>query len=184
MRSGPSTVASTICFTGLPSCATSCLTRTAKTKDTCTQSLYVPSLQDALEERQEQVVEIVGRLVVHGPAGDAAPWLSARLLSHFVAHGKRVEAAIKGVARWGCRKFVEGFVTVWTSQWAFCTRQLLSCLFERTNPSSAGPGLSSKSIDDTPGPLNDMCCHAMQAAEEDGRCGTAGYICGRAASRL
>lgn len=41
----------------------------------------------------------VGRLAVHGAAGRHRPWLAAQLLSHYVAHGKRVEAAVKDVAR-------------------------------------------------------------------------------------
>ena len=40
----------------------------------------------------------LGRLVAHGVLPDSA-WLGPALLSHFVAHGKAVESAIKDVCR-------------------------------------------------------------------------------------
>lgn len=42
---------------------------------------------------------VAGRLAVFGAAGPQQPWLAARLLSQYVAHGTRVEAAIKDIAR-------------------------------------------------------------------------------------
>ncbi len=57
-------------------------------------------MQEALEARQEAAVLVVGRLVAFGCVGrDSAKWLVPQLLSHFVAHGKRVEAAIKEIAK-------------------------------------------------------------------------------------
>ena len=40
----------------------------------------------------------LGRLVAYGVLPDA-PWLGPVLLSHYVAHGKGVESAIKEVCR-------------------------------------------------------------------------------------
>lgn len=55
--------------------------------------------QEALEAQKEHAVMVAGRLAVFGAAGPQQPWLAAQLLSHFVGHGPRVEAAIKDISR-------------------------------------------------------------------------------------
>ena len=52
--------------------------------------------QAELEARKQRAVFVIGRLVAFG---QRPPWLTAQLLSHYVAHGKGVEAAIKEVAK-------------------------------------------------------------------------------------
>ena len=50
------------------------------------------------EEAKVAVVLSLGRLVAYGVLPDAA-WLGPALLSHYVAHGKAVENAIKDICR-------------------------------------------------------------------------------------